>query len=715
MNRAHLAALLPISLLLAGTDVLSAENLRRGIICEFVAPTTADSRSDTRVARLIALAVGTDRPPTPLLPAGGFRACFEGSIQVEFTDDYAFFLRGRGSASLTITGNTVLESKQLENRAPTPEDVAAGTIELESGHNAVRVEFVSPAAGDAQVQLLWSSFDFRWEPVPPMALFHDSTDERVTAGSAKRESRRLVANGRCLRCHISADHAESDFQQAMPELALDAPAFDAIGGRLHEEWMARWITHPQKMRPDASMPRLFPTTADVAPQARDIAAYLASLRDRLVAPNATTPRRLEVERGKKLFDQLGCTACHRAPNEKAQGADDNRMALEHLSSKWRRPALPAYLLDPYRHYRWSRMPNFRLSTNEAHALADYLLPETAAQPISPAPQDQRDRGKALVLAAGCLNCHSGPSRTTLQAPAWQSMLSHLDQGCLQAEPGEATPTSRHPFFGFNAGERTNLRVFLQQDHASLWRHSAEEFAARQIEEMRCTACHYLDGRPDRWSELRGVAMSLGELLAVQGQGETKPPTSLLQLRPHLTWTGEKLRQEWLQPFLADATLRPVRPWLTARMPAFPTRATVLSRGLAAQHGIEPPRTSTRRALDSEPVLLGERLVSATRGFNCVACHDAGPERAVGAFDVKGPNLMLTFSRLRRPFFDRWMLNPNRVVPEARMPQFADDEGRSPFGDILEGDARRQFAVIWQYLRSLHEKHVGPNRTKEEEK
>jgi len=46
-----------------------------------------------------------------------------------------------------------------------------------------------------------------------------------------------------------------------------------------------------------------------------------------------------------------------------------------------------------------------------------------------------------------------------------------------------------------------------------------------------------------------------------------------------------------------------------------------------------------------------------------------------------------------------MLSPLRVVPETRMPQFADPEGRSPFTEILGGDARKQFEAIWQFLES----------------
>jgi hypothetical protein len=44
-----------------------------------------------------------------------------------------------------------------------------------------------------------------------------------------------------------------------------------------------------------------------------------------------------------------------------------------------------------------------------------------------------------------------------------------------------------------------------------------------------------------------------------------------------------------------------------------------------------------------------------------------------------------------------MLKPGRVQPGTRMPQFAADDGTTPFTDALGGDARKQFDAIWQYL------------------
>jgi hypothetical protein len=34
-----------------------------------------------------------------------------------------------------------------------------------------------------------------------------------------------------------------------------------------------------------------------------------------------------------------------------------------------------------------------------------------------------------------------------------------------------------------------------------------------------------------------------------------------------------------------------------------------------------------------------------------------------------------------------------------MPKYADDQGKTAFGDVLGGDAQAQFEAIWQFLGS----------------
>jgi hypothetical protein len=69
-----------------------------------------------------------------------------------------------------------------------------------------------------------------------------------------RQGRELVGTLRCVRCHSPGDLAADG---AMPELSQDAPRLDDAGARLNAAWIARWVSDPKSVRPDATMPRLF--------------------------------------------------------------------------------------------------------------------------------------------------------------------------------------------------------------------------------------------------------------------------------------------------------------------------------------------------------------------------------------------------------------------------------------------------------------------------
>jgi len=64
------------------------------------------------------------------------------------------------------------------------------------------------------------------------------------------------------------------------------------------------------------------------------------------------------------------------------------------------------------------------------------------------------------------------------------------------------------------------------------------------------------------------------------------------------------------------------------------------------------------------------------------------------------NLALSAQRMRHGFYSRWVLNPQRVDPETKMPRFSDDEGKTPLSDHFDGKASEQFEAIWQYLQSV---------------
>lgn len=638
---------------------------------------SAGGKTDTRGARLVALYVPAGEAPTPFLAPGAFTAKWEGEIVSDLRAEYTFIVDTTGVVTATLNGAPLLDSRQR---------IAPHHTQLQKGANKLVVEFQSPAQGDAMVRLNWSSKEFPREPVSPTAFQHDANAKDLRTGERLREGRLLFAQNHCTACH-EASALLPPKGEGMPELAQDAPTFDAIGEKYREPWLAAWINDPHSIRPHALMPKVFAGEAGKIDQrAADVAAYFAS-----TAPHVEDDKPVDeslAAPGGALFANLGCIACHTKPDADRQD-EHGRVPLNHIKAKWHQHALRAYLQDPAKSYAWNRMPHFRLTETEAGQLTAYLITASSRE-FTGAPQGDATRGAQLMATSGCLNCHANVPPMTTPALA-ATLKSGWTKGCLATD---AATRGKAPDFGFTAPQREALVAFAAGGLTSLKQDASGEFAERQIKNLRCTACHQRDGQQSVWSQLEEEAVALQSAAPLE-EGEGKPIYSTAL--PALTWFGEKLRPDYMASFIAGHEKNKPRPWIIGRMPGFATYAENLAKGLPHQHGFGP--IVAEAAGDPEKIKTGETLVGENGGFNCVQCHILGNRAATAVFEAPGPNLAWAPQRLRKEYFLRWALAPTRIDPETKMPKFADEEGKTPLTDFFQGQASEQFDAIWQFLRT----------------
>lgn len=650
--------------------------------------------TDTRTARLVSLTVPTGTPPTPFLSPGRFRATWAGNLHMNYRDERTFFVEGRGQFTLKINGSVAM-SAAGENLSAAP----GQKVQLNKGNNAIVAEYESPADGEAVVRLIWSEHPFIHEPVAPTLLNHDGSAPDELIGHRLREGRDLVAGRHCLRCHAPDDSVKAP--GAMPDALAAAPTLTDVGTRLNRAWIARWVNDPRSLRPDATMPRLFEATktadpAEVDVRAGDVAAYLSTLGHQEPSSPAM-PDPSAVAAGGKLFASLDCIACHTLPNRPVDRAvDSQRVPLRFVRLKYKATALVEFLRQPEKHYPWIRMPNFRLSETEANALAAYLLSAAPADATTTAPlaDGNIERGRQLVSTNGCLNCHAiGDEASSLKVPSLAAIPANdWTRGCMSTDP----VAGGAPDFHLAPAQRDAILAFAATDRSSLARESPPEFAERQMAAARCIACHTRDDQPSALSSLQDELRSLPGV-----ESATKPaaPGAIVidQSPPPLTWVGEKLHEPWMASFIAGKIDYKPRPWLAARMPGFASRADLLAKGLSQEHGTlseEPPAPPIDPALAQ----IGRKLCGKNGGFSCVACHSVAGTQSVPVFAAPGIDLMYTNERIRKPYYDRWMRNPERVIHGTKMPSVADEDGKTLITKILGGDANQQFEAIWQYLK-----------------
>ena len=668
----RLRPLLLALLLLTG---LQAAEPQAGLAVTF----TAGGKSDVRSDRLLALYVPAGQAPTPFLPAGPFVAKWEGRILSPVRGTFTFAAENSGGFKLSLNGQPLLDG------------ATARTITLNQGENTLVAELPSAAQGDTFVRLTWSSKDFLPEPVPPTVLAHTPAEAELAA-TRVREGRLLFAQLNCAACHADAAKIPAK-GTGMPELGQNAPVLAELGNRYNQHFLADWIHDPKSVRPGTLMPKAV-TGPDAAQQAADIAAMLTQG----ATPPAGKLDAAQVAPGGALFANLGCIGCHQRPDAEVDGKPETlgRIPLAHLSDKYqlRAEALAAYLREPAKHYPATRMPNFRLSEEESGQLANYLLANGRMIKRQPLKGDPT-RGAALLVSAGCLNCHAGMPPTT--QPPLAKVLAAGPKGCL-APAG--TGRAQAPDFGLAPAQREALLAFLATDLASLKQDTPAEFAERQVRNLNCIACHTRDGQGSAWSKVDGECKKLRDALPAKEhvEGEPVPDAPI----PAMTWFGEKLQTAWMTKFVSGQVEAKPRPWLIGRMPGFAHVAAGLSLGLAHQHGL-PAEEPKEAAPKAELAALGEKLIGVDGGFNCITCHAVGDTPATAVFEAPAINFKETAERLRRGYFLRWVLAPTRLDPETKMPKYADAEGMTQLTDILDGKGAEQFDAVRQYLRTLEAK------------
>lgn len=608
--------------------------------------------------------------PHPLLPSGPFTATWNGFVQVDLRGDYHFHAEpppAPNSFRLEINGQNV----------PLSPDGTSPTVRLRKGTNSLRATFQPSVSQPAQLRLLWQSRGLPRTPIPNASLLPPPTPPAdVPLADRALRGRRLFLELRCGKCHTPA------VDNPVPELAMDAPRFEGIGSVRPRQWLETTVLRPDHAGPHATMPRLL-HGPEAGSQAEAIADWLSSLTAPPPTNAPSAPGNTAI--GKAIAERLLCTACHRPPDSpNALDPADTRIPWDGLEHRFLHPRtlLPEYLRQPSARYTWTRMPTYRLTADEARHLAEWLLglgsnPSATPSPPSPpvaeaSPTPARTsppriaQGRELVETLGCLRCHTGPAtdRSHFKSFAQLDRASE-PRGCLSHSPTAAEPTTaptHRAVYALSPRQIDDLRAFLATGPDSLGRHVPAEFAQRWLDTLRCRSCH-----------------------------EATPGL------PSLTHAGEKLRPEWMTRLLAGRAEPKSRPWLPSVMPAFPAYADYLAPGISARHGLGPA-SPAEPAIDLAAAADGRKLVSASGGLACVSCHAVGSLGASAVFEAPGINLARVSERILPEYFHRWLLNPQLVDPETKMPLYFDEDGNTALAEFYGGDGARTLHALWNYLR-----------------
>ncbi|GAA5117833.1 c-type cytochrome [Luteolibacter yonseiensis] len=637
---------------------------------ELVATFTRDVATDSRLDRFPALAIEAGEPATPFLTPGPFQAVWKGKIVVPKRMRLVFSFEGEGKAALKIAGKDVLTKEgDLGGKG-------SESTRLNPGEHEMEISYSSKPDGTATFRIFWEEASFPRQTIPASAFKAEAT-EATTLGELQRHGREVFAAQNCFKCHSGPT--------TMPETQLIPPILGGIGDRTSEEWLRRWIADPKTLKPTTHMPSLVDaSTEEGRQQASDLAAHLVKLK---TASSGPAPDAKLAEEGGAHFHELGCVACHNAPDKGV--TDPSRVPLNNVASKYLPGALVAFLKSPDTYHPAIKMPNFNLSDAEANSIAAFLTEASKGKETKfdkEFPKGDADRGAKLAESLQCGTCHAGEPMDPTKFPIPLDGLFKKDWaagGC--AAP--ADKLGKSPHLNLSDKDRAALVAFSKTGADSLNRDTAAEYTTRQIETLRCTACHAIDSKQPLLNGFHGETAGLAAHIKSLHE-------RVDQTRPQLTFTGEMLYTSAIESMIAGTTEPRPRPWLAMRMPAFKNQATGLANGFSKLHGHAPDKPAEVK-VDPALAAIGKDLVSAT-GFGCTTCHGIGDMKPTAAFEVEGVNFKLFPNRIREDYYHRWMDNPQAVIPGTKMPRYSQDN-KSQRTDVLDGDAKKQFEAIWNYL------------------
>lgn len=305
------------------------------------------------------------------------------------------------------------------------------------------------------------------------------TLNRADASGEPSAGLRVMEKKQCIACHTIP--GTDPHYRAAPNLAL-------VNRKLKPDWLTSYLDSPEDMETSLNMPRIHLEPAEV----QDLAAFV------LGDPPPETPVTIgDRARGKKLFEDLDCLACHYG----GEFSPD----LSNLGHKVRPDWLSTYMAKPQDYHSGIVMPSFRLTEAETRDMTAYLLSRAVLPSDVPFRGGSREAGRALAEAKTCISCHAMPGLRAPEKRPLKSVPPAMRQGLAAVMEGRQDlnavlhpQLSRTMAYGWEPDEEAAIAkslVALSAPKASRPQAAEDRVLAegrRIVTKYNCRGCHTIE-------------------------------------------------------------------------------------------------------------------------------------------------------------------------------------------------------------------------------
>ena len=553
---------------------------------------------------------------------------------------------------------------------------------------------------------------------------HSNTSD-LAGGEKLNLGLALVDRAGCNGCH----HNDN-----WPSQAKAGPDLRKINEKLDEDWVAKWVKNPSHFRYNTRMPAIFQqdnqkspeTTAYNNAEIAGITEYLFKGKEKDRGENINRYVG-DAENGETLFNSIGCMGCHISESvpESAPAVNSyyNLTKLQGpnligLGSKVTSEWLYEWLMNPQDYMPTTRMPNLRLSSQQAKDLTAYLL-QHKNQDFENSPAHEYDESVLDELTINVLK-KSNPetfARAKAEKMDRQDKLNFIGEksirhygcfGCHEIDGFEnakpigteiteegSKPVGKFDFGLFHDIEHTNHawienklrtpRIYdrgKESQFLDLLKMPNFQFSEEEIEAITTAILSFNADKvseplmahlkdPDVYKKGHRLVKQYncqgchliqgqgGQLIDVIGPPEYGPP--------NLNSEGRKANPDWLLSFFNDPSI--IRPNLQVKMPSFHQITDEDWDAIISyfQHA-DGEKISYRGELatDTKSVeyMAGTKLHELGA---CDNCHFYGTTFPKQEASTWAPNLAMTKERLNPDWVKEWLRDPQTIMPGTKMP------------------------------------------------
>jgi mono/diheme cytochrome c family protein len=295
----------------------------------------------------------------------------------------------------------------------------------------------------------------------------------VVAGWDSGNGRVLLGELGCIACHTAEGPAAGQL------LHKQAPLLGDVGSRVAPQYLRDFLTNPSKAKAGTPMPDvLHGVEANRRDETVDLLVHFLVSQGGPIKASAAASDAKVIARGKALYHSVGCVACHAPfeppPRHKVDPSapppdDDEKPAprlsfgavpLGNLAAKTNVAVLARFLANPLHSRPAGRMPSLNLSSDEATAIAGYLIKATGTAPAEEKAfaldAEKAKRGQQLFASLGCASCHDTGIRKDTQ-PIDLALLNVVVTGV--AEKNNSSPTHESPRQAIDNNPKTKYLNF----------------------------------------------------------------------------------------------------------------------------------------------------------------------------------------------------------------------------------------------------------------